>query len=116
MSKMLAFGESPGNIGQGIQANDGSITGDFGLGHAWVGTATLVTLAGLDCSIKNGEPNEGARYQSHWHFFGSLHRGDIVQFVYADGSVHVIPKDVDFRVLDALSTIRGGETVDYGQF
>jgi hypothetical protein len=116
MSKMLAFGEAPGNIGQGIQAQDGSTTGDFGIGHAWVGTATLVTLAGLDCSSENGTPNEGARYQSHWSFFGSLHRGDVVQFGYADGSVHAIPKDIDTPVLDALSTIRGGETVDIGQF
>jgi prepilin-type N-terminal cleavage/methylation domain-containing protein len=116
MSKMLLFGEAPGNIGQGIQANDGSITGEFGLAHAWVGTATLVTLAGLDCSSEDGKPNAGARYQSHWSHFGSLHRGDIVQFVYADCSVHGIPKDVDTPILDALSTIRGSETVDLSQF
>jgi prepilin-type N-terminal cleavage/methylation domain-containing protein/prepilin-type processing-associated H-X9-DG protein len=116
LSKMLTFGEAPGSIGQGIEADDGSMTGDFARGNAWIGTATLPTLAGLDASRRNGAPNTGARYETHWIMFGSLHSGGIVQFVYADGSVHGIPKEVDTVVLDALSTIRGDETVDFGQF
>ncbi|HEY3391640.1 MAG TPA: DUF1559 domain-containing protein, partial [Lacipirellulaceae bacterium] len=115
-SKQLMFGEAPGMVGQGIQKEDGSGHGEFALGHAWIGTANLPTVFGLDSSQEDGFPNEGARYQAHWSYFGSLHQGNIVQFVYADGSVHSIPKEVTWQVLDALSTIQGGETQDISQF
>jgi prepilin-type N-terminal cleavage/methylation domain-containing protein len=115
MSKMLMFGEAPGTIGQGIQAADGSTSSsDYADGIAWIGTATLPTLFGLDPSDQDGAPT-GARYQTHWAYFGSLHLGDIVPFVYGDGSVHALVKDVDPMVLGALSTIDGGETVDANQ-
>jgi prepilin-type N-terminal cleavage/methylation domain-containing protein len=116
MSKMLAFGEAPGAIGQGIQAQDGSTNGEFALGNAWIGTASLPTLWGLESSLEDGSPNAGAKYEVHWAYFGSLHGGDIVQFAYADGSVHGLPKGIDTPVLDALSTIRGSESVDLSQF
>jgi type II secretory pathway pseudopilin PulG len=115
-SKMLMFGEAPGTVGQGIQAEDGSGHGEFPLGNSWMGSANLPTVFGLDSSVEDGYPNAGARYQIHWSYFGSLHQGNIVQFVYADGSVHSIPKDVTVPVLDALSTIQGGEVEDISQF
>jgi prepilin-type N-terminal cleavage/methylation domain-containing protein len=116
MSKMLMFGEAPGAIGQGIEANDGSGTyAEFAFGHAWIGTATLPTGNGLQSSDANGRPNSGARYDTHWAFFGSLHRGDVVQFVFADGSVHALSKSANAEVLYALSTIGGEETVDVSQ-
>jgi prepilin-type N-terminal cleavage/methylation domain-containing protein len=115
-SKMLMFGEAPGTVGQGIQAEDGSGHGEFALGNSWLGSANLPTVFGLDSSVENGFPNSGARYQIHWSYFGSLHQGNVVQFVYADGSVHGIPKEVTVPVLDALSTIQGGETEDLSQF
>jgi prepilin-type N-terminal cleavage/methylation domain-containing protein len=103
-SKMLAFGEAPGTIATGIEDS-----GEFVLGHAWMGTANLPTIAGLDCSGENGAPNSGATYQTHWLYFGSMHAGDIVPFAYADGSVHHLGKSIDPRLLDALSTIGGAE-------
>ena len=111
-SKILAFGEAPGAIGQGIQSNDGSETfGEFAYGNAWVGTASLPTTFGLLLTDVDGKPNEGARYQTHWRSYGSLHRGDVVQFAYCDGSVRTISKNTEPTVFDALSTIQGGEDV-----
>jgi prepilin-type N-terminal cleavage/methylation domain-containing protein len=37
--------------------------------------------------------------------FGSLHGGNIIQFVYCDGSVHVIEEDIDNTVFGELATI-----------
>jgi hypothetical protein len=116
LSKIAAFGEAPGSFGQGIQLEGGSDPySDHAIGIAWAGTATLATYSGLKSSVANGRPNEGARYQVHWAFFGSLHSGEVVQFVYGDGSVHSISKDAQRAILDALSTIQGGETVETSQ-
>jgi prepilin-type N-terminal cleavage/methylation domain-containing protein/prepilin-type processing-associated H-X9-DG protein len=41
--------------------------------------------------------------------WASLHSGGFIQFVFADGSVKGLPKDVDLNLLAALSTIAGGE-------
>jgi prepilin-type N-terminal cleavage/methylation domain-containing protein len=113
ISKILAFGEAPGSIGQGIQSEDGSITfGEFALGSAWVGTCALPTAFGLQSSQHDGTPNAEARYQTHWTSFSSLHLGDVVQFVYGDGSVHALAKGIEPAVLDALSTIQGDEMAD----
>jgi prepilin-type N-terminal cleavage/methylation domain-containing protein/prepilin-type processing-associated H-X9-DG protein len=110
LSKTLTFGEAPGSIGQGLENLDGSTSGGFSVGIAWIGSATLPTIAGLDPSAEDNTPNSGARYQTHWSYFSSLHTGGIVNFAYGDGSVHGLPKEIHWRVLDALSTIRGGET------
>jgi prepilin-type N-terminal cleavage/methylation domain-containing protein len=104
MSKILMFGEAPGTINAGGYAD----------GIAWIGTATLPTLFGLDPADQDDSPS-GARYQTHWGYFGSVHLGDVVPFVYGDGSVHALAKNVDWTVLGALSTIDGGETVDVNQ-
>jgi len=46
--------------------------------------------------------------------WASLHDGGAIQFVFADGSVKGLPKNVDLNILAALSTIAGGEIVgDY---
>jgi prepilin-type N-terminal cleavage/methylation domain-containing protein/prepilin-type processing-associated H-X9-DG protein len=110
LSKTLTFGEAPGSIGQGLENLDGSTSGGYSVGIAWIGSATLPTIAGLDPSVEDNEPNSGARYQTHWSYFSSLHTGGIVNFAYGDGSVHGLPKEIHWKVLDALSTIRGGET------
>ena len=112
MSKMLSFGKAPGSIGQGIQDETATCNGQYVKAFAWIGTATLPTTFGLDVSRQNGSPNAGARYQTHWAYFGSLHLGDIVPFVYADGSVHGIHKRIDQTVYRGLSTIGGGEIVN----
>jgi len=110
MSKVLAFGEAPGTIGDGIEEESTSY-GGFVFGIAWIGTATLPTVFGLDTSNENDSPNLGASYQTHWSRFGSLHSGEIVQFAYADGSVHGLRKDIDQSIIEELSSIRGGELV-----
>jgi hypothetical protein len=110
-SKMLAFGEAPGSIGRSIEAYPGCV-GDFPMGYAWIGTATLPTNFGLDASSENGVPNPGASYQTHRSYFGGVHLGDSVPFVYVDGSVHTLRKSVDSAVYRALSTNGGDEIVD----
>lgn len=113
LSKTLMFGESPGSIGTSIMATQSSTSGtEFPLGIAWFGAATLPTGLGLNSSQENGTPNPAANYRAHWSHFGSVHTGDIVQFVYADGSVHSLTKQIDQPTFEALSTIRGGEIVD----
>ncbi len=109
-SKTITFGEAPGSIGQGIEISPGKTGERFAIGFAWIGTCTLPTLFGLDASVEDGTPNRGARFETHWSYFGSLHNGGVVQFTFGDGSVHALSKDIDTPVLDALSTIRGGET------
>jgi hypothetical protein len=106
LSKMLAFGEAPGSVGSGIQATGSS--GEFPHGYAWMGCATLGTQFGLNVSA------EGAKYRTHWAYFSSLHP-EIVMFVYADGSVHSVPRNTEDAVFHSLSTINGGETVDTSQ-
>jgi prepilin-type processing-associated H-X9-DG protein len=43
--------------------------------------------------------------------FGSSHSGGIVQFVFLDGHVRGLHRDIALAVLKALSTIGGGEVV-----
>ena len=113
LSKTLMFGEAPGSIGGSILATQSSTGGsEFPLGIAWFGAATLPTGLGLNSSQENGTPNPAASYRAHWSHFGSVHTGDIVQFVNADGSVHSLTKTMDQPTFEALSTIRGGEIVD----
>jgi prepilin-type N-terminal cleavage/methylation domain-containing protein len=113
LSKTLMFGEAPGSIGSSILATQSSTGGsEFPLGIAWFGAATLPTGLGLNSGQQNGTPNPGANYRVHWSHFGSVHTGDIVQFVNADGSVHSLSKTIDQPTFEALSTIRGGEIVD----
>src|SRR5262249_40186748 len=52
-----------------------------------------------------------AKMNSNYCKYGwaSLHSGGFIQFVFADGSVKGLPKDIDLNILAALSTIAGGE-------
>lgn len=113
LSKTLAYGEAPGIIGAGVR-NGAAVCDEFALGVAWIGGAALPTTFGLDPAVQNGNP-PGSSYRTHWTMFGGLHAGDIVQFVYADGSVHSLPKNVDYDVYTSLSTIHGSEVVDVTQ-
>ncbi len=106
-TKQLAFGEAPGTIGIGVPDGGTQYSGHV-LAFAWAGAATIPTAFGLDPTAE-GAAN-GAQYDTHWSYFGSVHNGDLVQFAFADGSVHSLQKNIDQEVLDALSTIRGGES------
>jgi prepilin-type N-terminal cleavage/methylation domain-containing protein len=44
--------------------------------------------------------------------WGSLHRNNILQFAYCDGSVHSISPEIDMTVFVAGSTISGGEVLN----
>jgi hypothetical protein len=43
--------------------------------------------------------------------WGSLHTAGGIGFVFADGSVHIIPNSINMNVFMALSTIAGGEVI-----
>jgi prepilin-type N-terminal cleavage/methylation domain-containing protein len=43
--------------------------------------------------------------------WASLHSGGQIQFVFGDGSVKGLAKDIDLNVLAALSTVAGGEVI-----
>jgi prepilin-type N-terminal cleavage/methylation domain-containing protein len=111
LSKMLAFGEAPGTVGSGIETSSGG-SSEFVHGVCWIGGATLPTLPGLDVSQEDNSPNPGARYRTHWAYFGGVHTGDVVIFAFADGSVHNISKGIDYELYTYLSTINGGEVLN----
>jgi prepilin-type N-terminal cleavage/methylation domain-containing protein len=54
-----------------------------------------------------------AKMNSNYCKYGwaSLHSGGQIQFVFGDGSVKGLAKDIDLNVLAALSTIAGGEVI-----
>jgi len=41
----------------------------------------------------------------------SLHGGGGIQFVFGDGSVKTVPKNIDLNILAALATMNGGEVI-----
>jgi prepilin-type N-terminal cleavage/methylation domain-containing protein len=53
-------------------------------------------------------------YSEPYDFFSP--HGQVVHFVFADGSVHALSTAVDLAVLQALATINGGESIDGGGF
>jgi hypothetical protein len=113
LSQTLAFGEAPGSVGLGAKSQ-GNDCGEFALGVAWIAGTALPTTFGLNQSRANGSP-PGSVYQTYWSMFGSVHAGDIVQFIRADNSLQVINKDIEPTVFTSMSTIAGGEVVDRSQ-
>jgi prepilin-type N-terminal cleavage/methylation domain-containing protein len=110
-SKTLAFGEAPGTIGSGIQYGSTTYSG-FVEGVCWISAAVLPTTFGLDASQQNNTPNNGARYDTNWGQFGGMHTGDVVLFVFADGSVHNLSKSIDEFAYTSLSSIGGEEVLE----
>jgi prepilin-type N-terminal cleavage/methylation domain-containing protein len=113
-SHTLMFGEAPGTVGVGIRPDitgtPGGVFSGMVQGNAWAGWGVLPTNYGLDASVEADYPNPGARYDTIWSYFGSLHTG-IVQFCFVDGSVRTVRSDLEKPVLWALSTMGGQETV-----
>jgi prepilin-type N-terminal cleavage/methylation domain-containing protein/prepilin-type processing-associated H-X9-DG protein len=61
-----------------------------------------------------GDFSGGNQCKRAW---GSFHSGGMLNFTFADGSVHTINKNVDMiRVLPALATISGNEVIPTGGF
>ena len=97
---------------------------------AWMsGTFWIGSPPGMICSEAannivypiNGDPNVHGYYTSDSQaplgskriplnhlYFGSFHPGG-AHFAYADGSVHFLPEEIDFTILEDLATIAGGE-------
>ena len=44
--------------------------------------------------------------------WGSIHGGGAINFLFGDGSVRVVPANIDLNVFMALSTIQGGEVIN----
>lgn len=106
LSKTLMFGEGPGIIGNGINTGSGTFSG-FVLGNTWIGDTTLPTVFGFQTISQ--------QYETGYDQFGGTHSGDIVLFAYGDASVKSVSKNIELHILDALATIRGGETLDDSQ-
>lgn len=110
-SSTLMFGEAPGIVGDNIQRGDEMFSG-FVVGIAWATNATLPTILGLDVTSNNGNPNPEAKYQTTVGQFGSLHQGGVVNFCYADGSVHALNTSIDAVTFYSLSSMKAGDIVD----
>jgi prepilin-type N-terminal cleavage/methylation domain-containing protein len=86
-SKTLLFGEAFGDIG--------TVTpGEYDLGYSWMGCGMMTTEIGLGDGL--------------WDRFSSLHPG-VVSFVFVDGSVHQLQKEISADVLHALGGIADGD-------
>jgi prepilin-type processing-associated H-X9-DG protein len=105
----LMFGEAPGTCGTNIGGlHSTGVFNDWIVANAWAATATVPVVYGLDSSFENNRPNQGARYDVKWGYFGSLHPAG-VNFCFADGSVRALQKSIDRQLLYKLSTIRGAD-------
>jgi prepilin-type N-terminal cleavage/methylation domain-containing protein/prepilin-type processing-associated H-X9-DG protein len=96
-SNTLAFGETLGGA-----LNDGSRS----LENTWMGAGWYRTKWGL-APIYG--PNNNDYYQAQ---FQSKHTGGIVNFAFADGSVHGISQAVDFNLFIYASGMADGMTYD----
>jgi prepilin-type N-terminal cleavage/methylation domain-containing protein len=113
-SQTIMFGEAPGTNGAGI--TDPFVAGTFGgfvHGNAWAGWGTLPAAFGLNVSNEN---KNGAQYDTKWSYYGSLHNGGVVLFAFVDGSVHALKKEVDLKLFQSLSTMKGQEVIAGGEF
>jgi prepilin-type N-terminal cleavage/methylation domain-containing protein/prepilin-type processing-associated H-X9-DG protein len=85
-SKTLLFGEEYGD----------PYGDEYSYGYSWMGCGGMDTEAGL---------TDGA-----WYAFGSKHPG-IVNFCYADGSVHQLQKEISPDVLNALGGMADSDSI-----
>jgi prepilin-type N-terminal cleavage/methylation domain-containing protein/prepilin-type processing-associated H-X9-DG protein len=99
-SNILAFGEIEGGCNQTPCDN-------LQIAHSWMGSGALTASFGMDT---NYFPNE--RWKHYWGQFSSRHSGNIVQFVFADGSVHGIAKNIDFTTYVYLQSMADGVVND----
>jgi prepilin-type N-terminal cleavage/methylation domain-containing protein len=112
-SQTLMFGEAPGTNGTGIpDAFAAGTFGGFTQGNAWAGWGTLPAAFGLDLSSEN---KNGAQFDTKWSYYGSLHNG-VVLVAFVDGSVHALRKEVDLKLFQSLSTMKGQEVIAGGEF
>lgn len=87
----------------------------------WAGVVTGSEYTGWRVVGWTGEPPNNTANNAAAHFhgfaqFNSMHYGGATNFGFADGSVHVIDKDVKAEMFYALGTIRGGEIISHNEF
>ncbi len=75
---------------------------------------SIIELAPVMAIARIGNKTLNSPYSEPYDFFSP--HGQVVQFVFADGSVHPLSNAVNLPVLQALATISGGEVVDGGGF
>jgi prepilin-type N-terminal cleavage/methylation domain-containing protein len=85
-SKTLLFGEEYGD----------PYGDEYSFGYSWMGCGGMDTEAGLT--------------DGKWYAFGSKHPG-IVNFCYADGSVHQLQKEISPDVLNALGGMADSDAI-----
>jgi prepilin-type N-terminal cleavage/methylation domain-containing protein/prepilin-type processing-associated H-X9-DG protein len=69
---------------------------------------SILQLAPAMCLSRVHELGLNSPYSEPYDFFSP--HSDVVNFLFADGSVRGLSKDTDIRILRAMSTIRGGES------
>jgi len=97
-SNVLLFGETVG--GCELEPCD-----SLQVAHSWMGSGALLNGYGLQYEF----PNE--RWKLYWGQFGAAHPG-IVQFVFADGSVHGLSVGIRWEDYLYLSAMGDGNKVD----
>lgn len=112
-SNTLAIGERPALFAQGPWA--GVVTG--GTIRTTPGApvySSIIELAPGMVLARIGPHTLNSLYSEPYDFFSP--HGQVLQFLFADGSVHGLSISMDLTVLQALATISGGEVVDGSAF
>jgi prepilin-type N-terminal cleavage/methylation domain-containing protein len=97
-SNVLLFGETVGGC-------NSPPCDSLQVSHSWMGSGAMPTGFGLEPLFP------GERWKQFWGQFGSEHPG-IVQFAFADGSVHGISISVDWADYVYLGAMHDGYPVD----
>jgi prepilin-type processing-associated H-X9-DG protein len=74
----------------------------------------LVELAPIMVMARVGNKPLNSPYSEPYDFFSP--HGQVVHFLFADGSVHALGSGIDLTVLQDLATSAGGETIDANNF
>jgi hypothetical protein len=100
-SNVLLFGEALGGCNPPSATNPCS---QLQIAHSWMGSGALLSGYSLEPSF----PQE--KFKLYWGQFGSQHAG-IVQFAFADGSIHAVSLTIDWADYLALSGMHDGDVV-----
>ncbi len=76
--------------------------------------SSVVELAPIMVLARVGTNRSTVPYSEPYDFFSP--HGQVVHFLFADGSVHALSTGMDLTVLQALATIGGGEPFDGSGF
>jgi prepilin-type N-terminal cleavage/methylation domain-containing protein/prepilin-type processing-associated H-X9-DG protein len=104
------FGNNLGSVTLPAAATDTSATGCRGNPLGCNASATSITLDPDFDKCTNG--TYAAFPQPCYRTFASVHGNGAINFVLCDGSVQVFTNTVDIRILAAMATISGGETIE----